>query len=96
MKNVSIINIGALLTVVILFLLSPLAHAQQKVDKKFDTIRCGSHTGNTSGYSWTQCDQPAPNVVTVTKTEVREVKVPVPVVVPAPAPAKAPEKPIRE
>lgn len=66
----------AIVAAVALALVAAPVVAQQTVNKKFDTVRCGTHSGNTSGFSWTQCDPPEPQIVT--RTEVREVKVPVP------------------
>lgn len=76
-------------------LVSPWAHAQATKPAPQNTlwtsVYCHSW-GDTLGYVWTRCEQPAQQPVVVTKTEIREIKVPTPVIVPAPKPEPTKKK----
>lgn len=105
MKQVSIINILALVAVAIILMAPHAGQAQTTTRIDYGGEPCyawGGAGGATTQGQFIRC-QPTTVIVqtTVTKTEVREVKVPVPVPGPVkiervevPAPVK--EKPIRE
>lgn len=96
-QPVSPLNILLMVTVIVLFALSPLAGAQQKVDEKFDRVTCWNW-GGSGGAGQGQYISCPVNIVRVTETRVERVQIPGPPVpgpvrierveVPAPAPAK--------